>query len=34
VRGRFGSYDLLDFLVLLIGYAISGERTLADFFER
>ena len=34
VRGRFGSYDLLDFLVLLIGYAVSGERTLADFFER
>jgi hypothetical protein len=24
----------IDFLALLIGYAISGERTLADFFER
>src|SRR5690348_535760 len=34
VRGRFGSYEPIDFLGLLIGYAISGERTLADFFER
>jgi hypothetical protein len=34
VRGRFGSYEPIDFLVLLIGYAISGERTLSDFFER
>lgn len=34
VRGRFGSYEPLDFLALLIGYAISGERTLADFFQR
>ncbi len=34
VRGRFGSYEPLDFLALLIGYAISGERTLSDFFER
>lgn len=33
VRGRFGTYEPLDFLALL-GYAISGERTLADFFER
>jgi hypothetical protein len=33
-RGRFGSYKPLDFLVLLIGYAISGERTRASFFER
>ncbi len=33
-RGRFGSYEAIDFLALLIGYAISGERTLADFFER
>src|SRR5258707_4655697 len=24
----------MDFLAVLIGYAISGERTLADFFER
>jgi len=34
VRGRFGSYESIDFLALLFGYAISGERTLADFFER
>jgi len=34
VRGRFGSYEPIDFLALLVGYAISGERTLADFFER
>jgi hypothetical protein len=34
IRGRFGSYEPLDFLALLIGYAISGERTLVNFFER
>jgi len=34
VRGRFGTYEPIDFLALLIGYAISGERTLTDFFER
>ncbi|GHO77851.1 hypothetical protein KSD_56220 [Ktedonobacter sp. SOSP1-85] len=34
VRGRFGNYEPLDFLALLLGYAISGERTLVDFFER
>ncbi len=34
VRGRFGTYEPIDFLALLIGYAISGERTLAEFFER
>jgi hypothetical protein len=34
VRGRFGCYEPIDFLGLLVGYAISGERTLADFFER
>jgi hypothetical protein len=34
VRGRFGSYEPLDFLALLIGYAVSSERTLADFFHR
>jgi hypothetical protein len=32
VRGRFGQYEPIDFLALLLGYAISGERTLADFF--
>lgn len=34
VRGRFGSYEPIDFLALLLGYAISGERTLTDFFEQ
>src|SRR6266516_2023232 len=34
VRGRFGTYEPIDFLALLVGYAISGERTLYDFFER
>jgi hypothetical protein len=34
VRKRFGTYEPLDFLALLLGYAISGERTLAAFFER
>jgi hypothetical protein len=34
VRGRFGTYEPLDFLALLLGYAMSGERTLSDFFER
>jgi len=34
IRGRFGSYEPIDFLALLTGYAVSGERTLADFFER
>jgi hypothetical protein len=34
IRGRFGSYEPIDFLALLFGYAISGERTLSAFFER
>ena len=34
VRGRFGSYEPLDFLALLVGSAVSSERTLADFFHR
>lgn len=34
VRKRAGHYEPLDFLAILIGYAISGERTLADFFQR
>ncbi len=33
-RRRFGHYDLTDFVVVLLGYAISGERTLAAFYER
>lgn len=34
VRKRFGHYEVMDFLALLFGYAISGERTLQAFFDR
>ena len=27
-RRRFGRYEVIDFLAVLLGYAISGERTL------
>ena len=33
-RRRFGHYDLIDFAVVLLGYAISGECTLEAFYER
>src|SRR6266704_412120 len=33
-RARFGHYDLIDFAVVLIGYALSGEPTLKAFYER
>jgi hypothetical protein len=33
-RGRMGTYDVIDFVAVLIGYAISGERTLQAFYER
>jgi hypothetical protein len=33
-RRRFGHYEVIDFVVVLIGYAISGERTLEAFYER
>jgi hypothetical protein len=33
-RRRFGHYDLIDFVVVLLGYAISGEATLETFYER
>lgn len=33
-RRRFGRYDVVDFLVVLFGYAISGERILEAFYER
>ena len=32
-RRRFGHYDVIDFLGVLFGYAISGERTLEEFYE-
>ena len=33
-RRRFGRYELIDFVAVLFGYAISGERTLDAFYER
>src|SRR6266700_7894 len=32
-RRRFGLYEVIDFVALLFGYAISGERTLETFYE-
>src|SRR6266851_1891447 len=32
-RRRFGHYEVIDFLALLFGYAISGECTLEAFYE-
>src|SRR5229473_5613003 len=33
-RARMGDYEVIDFVVMLIGYAVSGERTLQAFSER
>jgi hypothetical protein len=33
-RRRFGHYEVIDFLAVLFGYAISRERTLEAFYER
>ena len=33
-RRRFGHYEVIDFLAVLFGYALSGERTLEAFYER
>jgi hypothetical protein len=33
-RARFGQYDVIDFVAVLIGYALSGEPTLLAFYER
>ncbi|GHO53755.1 hypothetical protein [Ktedonobacter robiniae] len=33
-RKRFGQYEVIDFLAVLFGYAISGERTLEEFYQR
>src|SRR2546429_9182923 len=33
-RRRFGRDEVIDFLAVLFGYAISGERTLEAFYER
>src|SRR6267154_510737 len=32
-RRRFGHFEVIDFLAVLFGYAISGERTLEAFYE-
>ncbi|HEY4383526.1 MAG TPA: hypothetical protein VGN34_03490, partial [Ktedonobacteraceae bacterium] len=33
-RRRFGRYDTIDFVVVLVGYTLSGEATLETFYER
>jgi hypothetical protein len=33
-RRRFGTYEVIDFVVMLLGYASSGERTLKTYSER
>jgi hypothetical protein len=33
-RRRAGRYEVIDFLAVLFGYAVSGERTLEAFYER
>lgn len=33
-RRRFGRYEVIDFLAVLFGYAISGEHTLEAFYEQ
>jgi hypothetical protein len=33
-RARFGAYELVDFVAVLIGYAVSAEPTLLAFYER
>lgn len=33
-RGRAGTYEVIDFVAVLLGYAASGEATLEAFFDR
>jgi len=33
-RARFGIYDTIDFVVVLLGYALSGERSLTAYYAR
>jgi hypothetical protein len=33
-RRRFGHYEMIDFVAVLFGYTISGERTLEAFYQR
>ncbi len=32
-RGRMGQYEVCDFVLLLLAYAVSGEANLATFFS-
>jgi hypothetical protein len=33
-RARMGDYEVIDFVVMLLGYAVSGERTFTAFYQR
>jgi hypothetical protein len=33
-RARFGTYDTIDFVIVLFSYALSGEPTIAAFYDR
>jgi hypothetical protein len=33
-RYRLGTYEVIDFVAMLLGYAVSGEPTLKAFYER
>ena len=33
-RPRFGTYEVIDFVVVLLGYSVSGEPTLLAFYDR
>src|SRR5438309_8522155 len=33
-RARFGIYDTIDFVIMLLSYALSGEPTILAFYER
>jgi len=33
-RARFGTYDTIDFVAVLFSYALSGEPTIAAFYDR
>src|SRR5712692_1449319 len=33
-RRRFGRYEVIDFVAVLFGYAVSSERTLEAFYEQ
>jgi hypothetical protein len=33
-RARMGDYEVIDFVVMLMGYAVSGEQSIKAFYER